>query len=120
MHKIKLSLISIIFLISIFPQTSISYDLETTFLQCFSSYSNSTTKVILTKNSSSYEPLLQSSIRNHRFLDISVPKPNLIVTPNDLFQIQTTIVCSKKQGLQIRVRSGGHDSEGLSYISYVP
>ncbi|CAI8590351.1 unnamed protein product [Vicia faba] len=117
---IKLALISIIILISIFPQTSISYDLETSFLQCFSSYSNSTTKVILTQNSSSYASVLQSSIRNHRFLNTSVPKPNLIVTPNDLFQIQTTIICSKKQGLQIRVRSGGHDYEGLSYISNVP
>lgn len=117
---IKLALISTIILISIFPQTSISYHLETTFLQCFSSYSNSTTKVVLTQNSSSYASLLQSSIRNHRFSDTSVPKPNLIVTPNNLFQIQTTILCSKKHGLQIRVRSGGHDYEGLSYISNLP
>ncbi|CAK8531436.1 unnamed protein product [Lathyrus sativus] len=118
--EFALSLISIIILISIFPQTSISHDLQTTFLQCFSSYSNSSTKVMLTQNTSSYESLLQSSIRNHRFSDASVPKPNLIVTPNSLFQIQITIVCSKKHGLQIRVRSGGHDYEGLSYISNLP
>jgi len=119
----KLALVSIIIFISIFPQTYTSHDLESSFLQCFSAgleNSTSTTKLILTQNSSSYTPLLQSSIRNNRFLESSVPKPYLIVIPNDLFQIQKTIICSKKQGLEIRVRSGGHDYEGLSYVSNVP
>jgi FAD/FMN-containing dehydrogenase len=119
----KLALLSISIFISIFPQTCISFDIESSFLQCFSlalKNSSSTSKVIHTQNSSSYAPLLQFSLRNHRFLNSSVPKPNLIVTPNNLFQIQTTIICSKKQGLQIRVRSGGHDYEGLSYVSNVP
>jgi len=119
----KLALLSIISFISIFPQTYTSDDIESSFLQCFSpglKNSNSTTKVILTQNSSSYAPLLQSSIRNQRFLENSVPKPKLIVFPYDLFQIETTIICSKKQGLEIRIRSGGHDYEGLSYVSNVP
>lgn len=119
----KLALLSIISFISSFSQTYISHDIERSFLQCFSSgleSSNSTTKIIPTQNSSSYTPLLQSSIRNNRFLESSVPKPYLIVIPNDLFQIQKTIICSEKQGLEIRVRSGGHDYEGLSYVSNVP
>jgi FAD/FMN-containing dehydrogenase len=28
--------------------------------------------------------------------------------------------CSQNHGLQIRIRSGGHDYEGLSYVSEVP
>lgn len=117
----KLALLSIITIfISIFPEPSTSVDLESGFLQCFSSglgNSNSTAELVLTKNSSSYASLLQSSIRNLRFMRTSVPKPNLIVTPRDLSHIQTSIKCSVKQGLQIRVRSGGHDYEGLSYVS---
>lgn len=76
--------------------------------------SNSTTEVILTQSSSSYTSLLQSLIRNLRFLNSSVPKPNLIVTPQNLAHIQAAITCSRKHGLQVRVRSGGHDYEGMT------
>ncbi|KAF5190038.1 Berberine bridge enzyme-like [Thalictrum thalictroides] len=34
--------------------------------------------------------------------------------------VQVTVVCCRQHGLQIRTRSGGHDFEGLSYVSYVP
>ncbi|KAK7331303.1 hypothetical protein VNO77_25525 [Canavalia gladiata] len=123
-HKyIKLALLLITIFISIFSETSTSVELERGFLECFSSgleNSNSTAAVIFTKNSSSYASLLQSSIRNLRFMNNSVPKPYLIVTPRGLVHIQTAITCSLKQGLQVRVRSGGHDYEGLSYVSDVP
>ncbi|KAL3533581.1 hypothetical protein ACH5RR_007102 [Cinchona calisaya] len=40
---------------------------------------------------------------------------------NDAYsKIQAAIYCGKKYGIQIRVRSGGHDYEGLSYISSIP
>ncbi|KAL2970230.1 hypothetical protein AAZX31_15G127000 [Glycine max] len=110
---IKLALLSISIFITIFPETSFSVDPE-------SEDSNSTTEVILTQSSSSYTSLLQSLIRNLRFLNSSVPKPNLIVTPQNLAHIQAAITCSRKHGLQVRVRSGGHDYEGLSYVSDVP
>ncbi|TKY59582.1 Tetrahydrocannabinolic acid synthase [Spatholobus suberectus] len=119
---VKLVFLSVTVFISIFPATSSSAGLEKGFLQCFQTIlgDNTTSGVIFTKSSSSYEPLLKSSIRNARFLNSSVPKPNLIVTPHSLFHIQIALLCSKKNGLQVRVRSGGHDYEGLSYISHVP
>ncbi|KAG8378021.1 hypothetical protein BUALT_Bualt08G0094900 [Buddleja alternifolia] len=49
-----------------------------------------------------------------------MPKPSYIMTPFRESQIQAAIVCSKANGLQIRVRCGGHDYEGLSYASKVP
>ncbi|MFQ6638934.1 hypothetical protein Gotur_015115 [Gossypium turneri] len=34
--------------------------------------------------------------------------------------VQATVICAKSQGLQIRIGSGGHDYEGLSYVSEIP
>ncbi|XVF37898.1 hypothetical protein REPUB_Repub20aG0050800 [Reevesia pubescens] len=94
------------------------------FLHCFYSlYSEDTSsisRVIYTPNNSSYSSVLDSTIRNFRFTTPTTPKPLLIVTPSDVSHIQSTIHCSRKHGLQIRTRSGGHDFEGLSYVSTVP
>ncbi|RDX60093.1 Berberine bridge enzyme-like 12, partial [Mucuna pruriens] len=99
---VKLLFLSVTVFISIFPATSSSVGLEKSFLRCFQTIlgDNTTSGVIFTKSSSSYEPLLESSIRNARFLNSSVPKPNLIVTPHSLFHVQVALLCSKKSGLQ--------------------
>ncbi|KAK4490232.1 hypothetical protein RD792_000892 [Penstemon davidsonii] len=49
-----------------------------------------------------------------------MPKPSYIVTPVTESQIQAAVICSRASRLQIRVRCGGHDYEGLSYSSKVP
>ncbi|KAK2644857.1 hypothetical protein Ddye_020052 [Dipteronia dyeriana] len=102
-----------------------SDSVQESFFQCFSSHSsqnhsNQTSKVVLTSNTSDYSFVLQSSIRNRRFLNTSTPKPEFIVTPIHTSHIQSAIICSRKHGFQIRVRSGGHDYEGLSYVADVP
>jgi len=92
------------------------------FLQCLSLYSEdsaATSKVIYTPNNTSYATVLQFSIRNLRF-NSSKLTPVVIVTPTNLSHIQATIHCSQKHNLQIRIRSGGHDYEGLSYLSVLP
>ncbi|XWS37805.1 hypothetical protein CRYUN_Cryun19dG0077000 [Craigia yunnanensis] len=93
------------------------------FLHCLSLHSNdssSISKVIYTPNNSSYSSVLESTIRNLRFSTPVAPKPLVIVTPVSTSHIQSTIYCSRNHGLQIRTRSGGHDLEGLSYVSDVP
>ncbi|XWS50560.1 hypothetical protein CRYUN_Cryun12cG0097200 [Craigia yunnanensis] len=102
------------------PTTAQSHE---KFLHCLSLHSNdssSISKLIYSQNNQSYSSILESSIQNLRFSTIPTPKPLVIVTPLHASHIQATIYCSKKHGLQIRTRSGGHDFEGLSYVSEVP
>ena len=100
-----------------------SADIHENFLQCLTSHSQNTTsisQVIYTPNNSSYTSVLEFSIRNFRFLSRHTPKPLVIITPLHESHIQVAIKCARNHGLQIRVRSGGHDFEGLSYVSHVP
>ncbi|EOY23149.1 hypothetical protein QUC31_008118 [Theobroma cacao] len=93
------------------------------FLHCLSLHSAdsaSISKVIFTQSNSSYLPILDVSIQNLRVSTSATPKPFVIVTPLQTSHIQTTIYCSKTHKLEIRIRSGGHDFEGLSYVSEVP
>ncbi|KAF7151923.1 hypothetical protein RHSIM_Rhsim02G0164800 [Rhododendron simsii] len=110
------SILSFVFLLLISFSLAASADTHEEFLQCLSLHSpNSTSisKLIYTPNNSSYLSVLNFSIQNLRFTSPSTPKPLVIVTPFDESQIQATVYCSKNHGMQIRVRSGGHDYEGL-------
>ncbi|KAK1367102.1 Berberine bridge enzyme [Heracleum sosnowskyi] len=110
-----------IFLLTTFSRASaLSSDDDSSkpFMQCLTSKMMS--KLIYSPNNSSYTPILQISINNLRFMTSDTPKPLLIVTPIDESQIQTIIFCSKKFGMHIRIRSGGHDFEGQSYVAQVP
>lgn len=73
--------------------------------------------MIFIRNSSAYTSLLQSSIRNLRFSNTSTPKPEFVISPFHETHVQTSVTCAKENSMQIRVRSGGHDYEGLSYVA---
>nr|XP_043620533.1 berberine bridge enzyme-like 21 [Erigeron canadensis] len=70
-----------------------------------------------TTNSSAYTKILQDRIRNLRYNAPSTPKPVIIVTPTKETHVQVTVVCAKQLGIQIKIRSGGHDYEAVSYSS---
>ncbi|XLS87977.1 hypothetical protein HN51_038143, partial [Arachis hypogaea] len=57
---------------------------------------------------------------NLRFSSNNIHKSLVIVTPLQPCHVQATVICSQRHGLQIRIRSGGHDFEGISYVSQVP
>ncbi|GMI93133.1 hypothetical protein like AT4G20820 [Hibiscus trionum] len=93
------------------------------FLHCLSLHpgnaaAGSISSVIYTQNNSSFSSVFESSVRNARAS--TTLRPLVIVTPSHVSHIQATVNCSRNHGLQIRIRSGGHDYEGLSYVSHVP
>ena len=117
------SLFSLSLVLLFFFVLATSADVHENFVQCLTSHSQNATsisQVIYTPNNSSYTSVLDFSIRNLRFLTPETPKPAVIITPSHESHIQVAIICARNHGLQIRIRSGGHDFEGLSYVSHVP
>ncbi|KAJ1389697.1 FAD-binding, type 2 [Sesbania bispinosa] len=94
-----------------------------TFLQCLRSHTNppdQVSNIVYAQTNASYTSVLQAFVRNARFNTPSSPKPLLIVTPLHEYQVQATVICAKSIGVQLKIRSGGHDFEGISYVSEVP
>lgn len=96
-----------------------STSIHSNFLQCLSQQSQ-TSIPVYTPNSGNYTTVLESTIQNLRLLSPTTPKPYLIVTPLLESHVQATVVCARKNNMQIKIRSGGHDYDGLSYLSDVP
>ncbi|KAF7153477.1 hypothetical protein RHSIM_Rhsim01G0131300 [Rhododendron simsii] len=79
-----------------------------------------TSSIIYTRDNPYYSSVLQTYIRNLRFNETTTPKPLLIITALHASHIQASIVCAKQHHLQMKIRSGGHDYEGISYWSENP
>ncbi|WMV15514.1 hypothetical protein MTR67_008899 [Solanum verrucosum] len=93
------------------------------FLQCLETNSNPSypiSSLVFSPNNSSFPTVLQAYIRNLRFNESTTRKPLFILTAQHESHIQASIICAKSQGVQMKIRSGGHDYEGLSYVSNVP
>uniref|UniRef100_A0ACD5YUD0 Uncharacterized protein n=1 Tax=Avena sativa TaxID=4498 RepID=A0ACD5YUD0_AVESA len=89
------------------------------FLRCLST--NVPSELLLTPGSPSFKPLLVSSIRNAKFVAPATARPPLcILTPTKASHVQAAVRCGRRHGVRLRVRSGGHDNEGLSYLSQRP
>lgn len=119
----KLSLLSKVILFSLFSWGLTSGFVHENFLHCLLNHSHPSHPIspaIFSPQSSSFSSVLQSYIRNLRFNSTSTPKPFLIITALHESHVQITVVCARKHGLHMKIRSGGHDFEGLSYISQVP
>ncbi|KDP36348.1 hypothetical protein JCGZ_09768 [Jatropha curcas] len=94
-----------------------------TIIECLLTHSQSSNPIsnaIYTPKNTSYSSVLQTYIRNLRFNESTTRKPLLIVTALHESHVQASIICARKHGLQMKIRSGGHDYEGISYVSIVP
>ncbi|XP_042028367.1 berberine bridge enzyme-like 21 [Salvia splendens] len=93
------------------------------FAQCFSDTKipeSEITTTLYSPNSPLFPTLLQSYIRNRRFNLSSTPKPTTIITPTSDLQVAAAVSCAKRLNVLLKIRSGGHDYEGLSYVSATP
>ncbi|KAM0027118.1 putative tetrahydroberberine oxidase [Helianthus debilis subsp. tardiflorus] len=109
------------FYVSLGASSPIDPDDSEDFISCLQSKTNNlTTQLIFTPLNSSFESIWEARVSNLRFIKPSTPRPSVIVTPIDETQIQASLFCTKKHGYEIRIRSGGHDFEGVSSSDVVP
>lgn len=125
------SLAFLFFLLSVFTTTTsvsannndnINGKNEAAFLECLKqnshpNYPISPSIYVPSINTSSYPSVLQAYIRNLRFNESTTPKPKVIVAASHVSHIQAAVVCGKQHDMLMKIRSGGHDYEGLSYVS---
>ncbi|QCD77396.1 CO dehydrogenase flavoprotein-like [Vigna unguiculata] len=93
------------------------------FLRCLTQQTKSSTSlsnIVFAQNNPAFPTVLQNYIRNARFNNSQTLKPLLIVTPLQESHVQGAVICAKAANVQLKIRSGGHDYEGISYISDKP
>ncbi|GAB2213999.1 hypothetical protein Droror1_Dr00018329 [Drosera rotundifolia] len=121
------SFISLLFLLVsfIFPSASStsSSSTYTYFLQCIQSKTQDPTSaissILLPPSSSAFVPTLDAYARNLRFVtNTSNTQPLLVTTPTTKPQVSAIVLCARASNTMIKIRSGGHDYEGVSYTSY--
>ncbi|KAE9591600.1 hypothetical protein Lal_00039026 [Lupinus albus] len=122
-RRINLLLFPIVLLLSFLLSASAANSSNNTFVHCLVSQSNPSypiTSAIFTPKNSSFSSVLQAYIRNLRFNTSTTRKPYLIITALHVSHVQAAVVCGQKHNLQMKIRSGGHDYEGVSYVAEVP
>jgi len=120
MQSLWSTVASFVVLLSISLTTSVP--IEEAFNHCLTLHSqthNQFSSSIYTSTNASFTSILESTAQNLRYLLPSVPKPDFIFTALDDSQVQAAVVCAKQLRIHMRVRSGGHDYEGLSYASLI-
>ncbi|GKB48281.1 berberine bridge enzyme-like protein 8 [Tanacetum coccineum] len=109
-----------LYLVLLSTQTQSSSVVTDRFVHCLNNRSDPSfpiTGLIYTQDNSSFPSVLQAYIQNLRFNKSTTPKPILVITASHVSHIQAVVVCGKEHGLLMKTRSGGHDYEGLSYVT---
>ncbi|GER26066.1 FAD-binding Berberine family protein [Striga asiatica] len=100
------------------PPAPSSFDLNG-FQKCLLSHSGGHKPGFTLPSDPSFISLLDSTIENTKGLLPNVPKPAAIITPYTETDAAKAVHCASTHGVSLRVRSGGHDYEDLSYTSFM-
>ncbi|KAK1402419.1 Reticuline oxidase [Heracleum sosnowskyi] len=84
---------------------------------CFIGHNINNFTLYSSGNVSAYFDLLNFSLQNLRFSELSVPKPSAIIVPKSKEEVSSIVLCCRKWSFDIRIRSGGHSYEGISSSS---
>ncbi|KAK9735008.1 hypothetical protein RND81_04G177300 [Saponaria officinalis] len=117
---LKISIFIFVTILATICQSNGHNTIENALIKCLNNHQVPSSLIFERGINSSFSMVLQSYIRNLRFNTSTTRKPLFIVTATNVSHIQASILCAKEYGIQIKVRSGGHDFEGLSYVSIVP
>ncbi|XP_024961352.1 berberine bridge enzyme-like 8 [Cynara cardunculus var. scolymus] len=118
-----MSLLALIFVFLFRHSLATSKDAQENFIRCLLNSNELNTPIavaIYTPANSSFPTVLQAYIRDLRFNEPTIAKPELIVTALDISHIQASVICAKQHNLLMKIRSGGHDYEGLSFVAQTP
>uniref|UniRef100_A0A453A089 FAD-binding PCMH-type domain-containing protein n=1 Tax=Aegilops tauschii subsp. strangulata TaxID=200361 RepID=A0A453A089_AEGTS len=73
---------------------------------------------VTTRRSPAYAAALAFSVQNLRFAAACAHHgPAAVVVPASLAELRAAVLCAREAGLVVRLRSGGHSYEGLSYTT---
>ncbi|WCJ24354.1 FAD-binding Berberine family protein [Euphorbia peplus] len=114
---------SVVFGLSTVSTASSDNAVYTALIQCLQKNTNPLEKIsdiVFANTNPSYSSVLRAYIRNSRMNTTKTPKPVIIITPKQISHVQAAVICTKKVGFQLKIRSGGHDYEGISYVSDKP
>ncbi|KAI3957011.1 hypothetical protein MKW92_023322 [Papaver armeniacum] len=117
MERYSVLLISVLFFSFSLGTTSVD---PGKFLQCLKLQSKAGSVPVYTPTSSRFSQIWQTTVHNIRFITSATLKPEFIILPSNETHVQASVICSKQHGILMKIRSGGHDYEGLSSISDVP
>ncbi|XP_051200535.1 berberine bridge enzyme-like Cyn d 4 [Lolium perenne] len=116
LNRLALALLVSCFSFHLISVPSLAYSDE--FHQCLTEMIPS--ELVYGQSSSNFTDVLASSIKNPKFFTNTTVRPVCIVTPTNSWHVQAAVFCGRWHGVRLRVRSGGHDYEGLSYRSCQP
>ncbi|KAF5774082.1 putative tetrahydroberberine oxidase [Helianthus annuus] len=118
--NMQTSILTLLLLLLSTQSSATSGSITDRFIQCLQDRADPSfpiTGELYTPGNSSFPTVLQNYIRNLRFNETTTPKPFLIITAEHVSHIQAAVVCGKQNRLLLKTRSGGHDYEGLSYLT---
>ncbi|KAL8512641.1 hypothetical protein ACS0TY_018942 [Phlomoides rotata] len=117
----KFSLLFIIlYLLNVSASANAADSIYDSFVNCFTDSKippSEISNILYSQTNPSFTNVLQSNIRNRRFNVSTTPKPTVIIAPTAVPQVSAAVLCAKKLAVQLKIRSGGHDYEGISYVS---
>ncbi|XP_010478504.1 PREDICTED: berberine bridge enzyme-like 4 [Camelina sativa] len=117
----RTTLVLLLFFVVFISESSSSLANPETFTQCLTSNSDPKHPIspaVFFAGNGSYSSVLEATIRNLRFNTSNTPKPFLIIAATHETHVQAAVTCGKRHNLQMKIRSGGHDYDGLSYVTY--